>query len=185
MFRKDEFMNLKRIKIISVLGIFALCFLLHFIYRWIPTGFIAIFAPVNESIWEHMKLIFTATILWSIVDYVLLTKNKIKHQNFLTQLFLSAFLSIPIYLAIFLPIYHKIGENMVLNISVMAITIIITQILSYYVLKSQEIKVLNYISIILIIIMYIIFGYLSYNAPHNCLFFDTKEEKYGINNYNV
>lgn len=178
-------MNLKKVKIISIIGIFILCFPLHFIYRWIPTGFVAIFAPVNESIWEHMKLIFTATILWSIVDYIIMSKCRIKFNNFFTQIFLSAFLSIPIYLAIFLPIYHKIDENMVVSISVMAIVIIITQILSYYILKSQEIKLLNYLSILLIIVIYIVFGYLSYHPPHTHLFFDTKAEKYGINNYNV
>ena len=131
-------MNLKKIKMISVIGIFALCFLLHFVYQWTHAGFIAIIAPVNESIWEHMKLIFTATIIWSIVDYLLINKNNIKVNNIITQIFLSAFLSIPLYLAIFLPIYHKIGENMAINITIMAIVIIITQVLSYYILKAQK-----------------------------------------------
>lgn len=183
--RKDGIMKLKTIKIISTIGIFLLCFPLHFIYKWIPNGFTSIFTPVNESIWEHMKLIFTSTILWSLIDYILLKKNDIKYNNFFTQLFLSSFLSIPIYLTLFLPIYYKIGENMFVSISIMAIVIIITQILSYYILKSENIKILNYVSVGSIIIMYIIFGYLTYNAPHNQLFLDTKEEKYGINNYNV
>lgn len=178
-------MNLKKIKIISIFGIFLLCFPLHFIYEWLPNSLIAIIAPVNESIWEHMKLVFTATIIWSIIDYILLTKYKIKYNNFFTSMFTSAFLSIPIYLIIFLPIYHKIGENMFVSISLMFIVIIITQIISYYILKSKNIPILNYLSIFFIIICYIVFGYLTYNAPHSELFFDTKDEKYGINNYNI
>ena len=178
-------MNLKKLKIISVIAIFSLCFLLHFIYQWLPNPFFAIISPVNESIWEHMKLVYTATILWGIIEYIILIKKDIKFQNIFTSIFTSAFLSIPIYLIMFLPIYHKIGDSMFLNISLMAITIIITQIISYFILKANEEPLLNYISIFLIILIYVIFGYLTYNAPHNYLFFDTQEEKYGINNYNI
>ena len=178
-------MTLKKIKIVSSIAIFSICFLLHFIYRWMPNPFFAIIAPVNESIWEHMKMIYTATILWSIIEFIIMRKKDIKFNNFFTSVFVPAFFSIPIYLIIFLPIYHKIGENMAVNISIMGITVIITQIISYYILKSKEDSLLNYISIFLIILIYIIFGYFTYNAPHNYLFFDTKEEKYGINNYNV
>jgi hypothetical protein len=31
---------------------------LHFMYQWMPNAFTALFSPVNESIWEHGKLIF-------------------------------------------------------------------------------------------------------------------------------
>ncbi len=33
-------------------------FLLHFVYRWWPNAVTALFSPVNESLWEHVKLIF-------------------------------------------------------------------------------------------------------------------------------
>ena len=32
--------------------------LLHFAYAWWPNVLTAIFAPVNESVWEHLKLLF-------------------------------------------------------------------------------------------------------------------------------
>ena len=74
---------------------------------------------------------------------------------------------------------------MFINIGLMLLVIIITQVIAYYILKAKSCKLLNYISIVLIIISYIIFGYLTYNPPKQELFFDTQEEKYGINNYNV
>ncbi len=178
-------MTLKKLKIISSISIFLLCFLLHFSYQWLPNPFFAIIAPVNESIWEHMKLIFTATILWSIIEIIILKRKNIKFNNYFISVFTSSFLSIPIYLIIFLPIYHKMGDSMFINITIMGIVIIFTQIISYFILKAKEEQLLNYISVFLIILIYIIFGYLTYNAPHNYLFFDTQEEKYGINNYNV
>ena len=178
-------MNLKKSRIISTIGIFILCFLSHFLYSWIPTSLTAIFFPVNESIWEHMKMIFTSIILYGIIDYIILNKFNIKYNNFFLSLFITAFISIPIYLSIYLPIFYKIGENMFINIGLMLLVIIITQVIAYYILKAKECKLLNYISIILIIISYIIFGYLTYNPIKSELFFDTQDEKYGINNYNV
>lgn len=178
-------MNLKRSRIISTIGIFLLCFLFHFIYEWLPSSITAIFFPVNESIWEHMKLLFSAVVFYGIVDYIILQKFKIKYNNLFTSLFISALAIIPIYLIMFLPIYYKIGKNMVITIGIMLIAIIISQVISYKILKARDFDKLNIISLILIIISYIIFAYLTYNPIKNELFFDTQEEKYGINNYNV
>ena len=178
-------MNLKKIKIIAVIGIFLLSFLFHFIYEWLPNSFTAIFFPVNESIWEHQKLIFTSVIMYGIIDYIVLQKFKIKYNNFFTSLFVSAFTIIPIFLILYLPFYYKIGPKMILNIGIMLIAIIISQIISYYILKAKNFDKLNIISLILIIISYIVLAYLTYNPIKNELFFDTQEEKYGLNNYNV
>ncbi len=178
-------MNLKNTRIVNVIGIFILCFLSHFLYQWIHSSLTAVFFPVNESIWEHMKMIYTSIILYGIIDYIILNKFNIKHHNFFLNLFITALISIPIYLIIYLPIYYKTGENILINIGIMLLTIIITQVISYFILKTKHCKELNYISIILIIISYIIFGYLTYYPPKAELFFDTHNEKYGINNYNV
>ena len=178
-------MSLKKSRIISTRGIFLLCFLFHFIYQWLPSSITAIFFPVNESIWEHMKLLFSAVIFYGIIDYIILQKFKIKYNNFFTSLFVSTLTIIPIYLSLFLPIYYKIGENMVITIGIMLIAIIISQVISYKILKAKDFDKLNIVSLILIIVSYIIFAYLTYNPLKNELFFDTKEEKYGLNNYNV
>ena len=178
-------MNLKKSRIISVIGIFLLCFLFHFIYEWIPNSLTAIFFPVNESIWEHMKLLFSAVTFYGIIDYIILQKFKIKYNNFFTSLFVPALTIIPIYLSIFLPIYYKIGKNMVITIGIMLLAIIISQVISYYILKAKEFDKLNIVSLILIIVSYIIFAYLTYYPIKSELFFDIEEEKYGINNYNV
>ena len=178
-------MTLKRTRIISTIGIFLLCFLFHFIYEWIPCTLTATFFPVNESIWEHMKLLYSAVVFYGIIDYIIIQKFKIKYNNFFTSLFVSAISIIPIYLIMFLPIYYKIGKNMVITIGIMLIAIIISQIISYHILKAKDCDKLNIVSLILIIVSYIIFAYLTYYPIKTELFFDTQEEKYGINNYNV
>ena len=74
---------------------------------------------------------------------------------------------------------------MIITIGIMLIAIIISQIISYHILKAKNCDKLNIVSLILIIVSYIIFAYLTYYPIKNELFFDTQEEKYGINNYNV
>ena len=36
----------------------ALGFLLHFLYGWLPNPVFAVFSPVRESLWEHVKIVF-------------------------------------------------------------------------------------------------------------------------------
>jgi hypothetical protein len=175
-------MNLKKIKILGIFLVFLLCFPLHFLYEWMPNTILSIFVPVNESIWEHMKLISTSFILYGIIDFILLKKYS-NFNNFLLQLFITPVIGIILYLLIYLPIYNMIGENMVVSILLLFIIISIEELISYYLLRLNEIKYENIIGIVGIISIYIIFGYLTYKPMINYLFFDTKDDKYGINTY--
>lgn len=175
-------MNIKKLKIINILGIFLLSFLTHFLYDWFPNWFFSIFFPVNESIWEHMKMLYTTILLFSIIEYIIIKAKKIEVNNFLFANFISAIISIPIYLIIFLPIYYKIGENMFISITIMLLTIIITEIIHCHILIYKELR-LNILSILMIIIIYIIMYFLTYYPPQYPLFFDSKNELYGVNKY--
>lgn len=172
-------MSLKRSRIIAVIGTFILSFVVHFGYNILPNAVTSIFFPVNESVWEHMKMLYTTILLYGVIDYFLMKKYDISHNNFFLNLFVISYTSIIVYLAIFLPIYYKIGENMIVSISVMLITYIIIYIMSYYILRMKN-KGLNYLWILFIIFGYIVLGYLTYNPIKSQLFFDTRDEIYGI-----
>ena len=176
-------LNLKKMIIINTIIMFVISFGVHFLYNLLPNNIIAVFFPVNESIWEHMKMLYTTVLLSSIIEYFIMKKNNIDNHNFLLVTYLKSILIIPIYLVIFLPIYYNIGENMVLAISVMLISMIITNILGYFLLQTDEINNQKIISILLIILTYALMGILTFNTPHMDIFFDTHEEKYGINDY--
>lgn len=184
--KEEENMNYKKLRIISTIGIFLLCFPLHFLYEWIPSDITAIFVPVNESIWEHMKLIFTGSILYFIIEYIFLYIKKEKiPNNYNLATFLSSLIAIPLYLIIFLPIYYHIGENMILSIGLLFCISIFISYLHYKITMLKRIPYQNIVAIICIILTYIVFGYLTYNPPTIDLFFDTKNEKYGMNIYNI
>ena len=48
---------------------------------------------------------------------------------------------------------------------------------------EKELKVLNLLAVPIILSTYIFFIYLTYNPPHNYIFYDTVENKYSINDY--
>lgn len=132
-----------------------------------------------------MKLIYTPIIFFTIIDFILFTKNNIKISNIFTSSFFSSLLGIIVYLVIYLPIYHLIGENMVVSIVLLFLIIIFSQYISYLILKSKNNSKLNVLSFVLIILGFVIFGYLTYNPLENYLFLDTTKNKYGINIYKI
>jgi len=175
-------MSIKKIKIIGIFIIFLLCFPLHFLYELLPNSLFSIFTPVNESVWEHMKLIFTSYLLYGIIDYFWLNKDN-KFNNFLLQLFIVPLLGVILYLIIYIPIYNILGENMIFSILLLFLVVVAEQLLSYYILNKENFKYQGIIGITGIILMYILFGYLTYKPIENYLFFDKTNSKYGINIY--
>lgn len=171
---------MKRIKIIGVFIIFGLSFLSHFMYDWIPNSIFSILFPVNESIWEHMKLIVTPVLIFSLFEYIIYRKKNIHFNNFLLSYGISMILGIIIYLIIYLPIDYIFGHSAIVAIGLLFITFIIVEIISYYLMNYREIKYSNIIGISIIILLYILFGYLTYNPIEIDLFYDTQKKIYGI-----
>lgn len=171
---------MKKIKIIGVFIIFGLSFLSHFMYEWIPNTVFSIIFPVNESIWEHMKLIVTPVLIFSIFEYIIYNRKYIMYNNFILSYSISMILGIIIYLIIYLPIDLIFGHSAIFAISLLFIVFIIVEFISYYIMNYKEIKYSNIIGIILIVMIYIIFGYLTYNPIESNLFYDKQKKIYGI-----
>ncbi|MBQ6546974.1 MAG: hypothetical protein IJL74_03140 [Bacilli bacterium] len=177
-------MNLRGIKIVSFFGVFAFTFLFHFLYEWFPNPVFSIFFPVNESIWEHMKLLYSGFLFWSFIERFLIKKNDIIVSNYTLNLFIVMVTSIIVYLILYLPLYAIFGESMFIAISLLIIVILLEEILSYYLLESnKKNNILNRICIVLILLGYVVFASLTYNPLRNYIFYDTQHNKYGIDIY--
>ena len=170
----------KKISIINTITIFLCMFLFHFGYNLFPNFLTAAFFPVNESLFEHLKLIFISEILVGLVTFFILKKKKIKTNNYFLGLFLSTIANIILFFLIYLPIYNRFGEGLIYTMIIFLIVLIITQYLFYIIMEQKEKTLLNVLSIIFITITWFILVYLTFNPPHTKFFFDTKEEKYGI-----
>ena len=174
-------MNLKWIKVISVFGIFFISFLAHQMYDWFPNKLFSIFFPVNESIWEHLKMIFTTYLIWGIAEYFILKSTP--HNNFIFSIFSTAIVNIILFLILYLPVYNNMGYNTGITILIFFISIVLSQIFSYFILNITEIPILNKISYVLIPVIIILFGILTYKTPKKEIFYDEFNKKYGVYNY--
>jgi len=49
---------------------------LHFVYEWSGESlFVGIFSPINESVWEHLKLLFFPMSVWILIGYFIFGKK--------------------------------------------------------------------------------------------------------------
>lgn len=171
---------MRKIKIVGIFIIFGLSFISHFLYNWIPNSIFSLFFPVNESVWEHMKLIVTPVLIFSMFEYILYRRKNIYFNNFILSYSISIALGIVIYLAIYLPIDYIFGHSAVVAISLLFLTFVFVELASYYIMNYEKIKYSDIIGVSIIIILYIILGYLTYNPIEIDLFYDTQKKIYGI-----
>lgn len=171
---------MKKIKIISAFIIMGLSVLSHFMYEWCNNFIFSILFPVNESIWEHMKLLVTPVLIYALVEYFIYRKKGIRFNNFSLSYGVSIITGIILYLVIYLPIDHFFGHNMIVSIILLFLCYILISYISYLILNSRNIKYSKTIGTLLIILTYFIFYYLTYYPAHSYMFYDTKNKIYGI-----
>ena len=90
--------QLKRYLIIGTIFVIVLGTLSHFFYEWSNNNFVVgFFSPVNESTWEHMKLVFFPMLLFSLIaNYRLKSIYPCITSSLLFGILLGTFL-IPIF----------------------------------------------------------------------------------------
>ena len=174
-------MNRFKLKILGTIIAFFLAFILHNLYKYIPNIITSIIAPVNESIWEHMKLLFTSILIAGVIQKLIVINKKLDIKNVCISNFTGAITSIPVFLIIYIPIYNLIGKDFKITIIVMFIAILIGECISYLIMNKKDLKMENH-AIIFIIIIYITFFILTIYPPHNSIFIDPTTKTYGINN---
>lgn len=162
---------------LDIFYILLICFPAHFVFVYFPNVINSVLFPVNESIWEHAKLIPTSTIILMLI-YLLLKKGK--ENNFILANTIASIASIFLMIGIYIPVYLIVGENFLSAIMVMLIAIILSRIIYNYIIDKDEIKDSKVIGLTAIIVMYIIFLIFAYYPPKNMIFYDPMYNLYGI-----
>lgn len=177
-------MNLKIFKIISSIVIFLISIFTHYGYEIFPNYLTSFFFPVNESVFEHIKVILSAYLIYSIIEYIFLKVKNILPNNLRSNILFSITFNIFIFYLLYIPIYYIFKHNIVVTLTIYFISIFITQIISYKVLKTNKRFPLfeNYFFIILLIYQSILI-YFTYYPPKYDIFIDKNNNKIGLNNY--
>ena len=169
----------KKFVIINTILTFLIGFLVHNLYKWIPCTITTIF-PVNESLYEHMKLIYLSPIISSIILYFYFKKKDFKIKNLLFGLIVSTIFNIIIFYLVYLPLYYAIGQSMIMTLSIYFITIILSNYLYYLIIEMKNNSKLSKISLVMLIVIGSILTYFTYKPLKIDFFKDPKTDNYGI-----
>lgn len=172
---------MKKIRLWHILGalfIFLFGSLLHFIYDWLPNPVTGLISPVNESVWEHLKIFIWPLALYSIIESRSVGKN---HQNYLTSKMIAFYLGIFLIISMYYTIEGAFGTvPMVLSIIMFALSVIISQSVSYSNIKNRTYNIPRILSGILITVLIVASIAFTFKPPHIPLFEDPQSGEYGI-----
>lgn len=167
------------IPILSIIG----C-IMHFVYQW--SGkllIIGVFAPVNESVWEHLKMTFWPILIWWFVGYLIYNKkSNMPISKWSISCVISELACILVIISFYYTYTGALGiESLVLDIFSLFLGIALAQVLAFHIYKYAKPSCFSlYISIVLLIFLIIIFTVFTFAPPHIPIFKDSLTQNYGI-----
>ena len=175
----------KVLKAQLIVSLFSLIFgtLLHFTYEWSGENlFIGSFSAVNESVWEHLKLVFFPMVIATIIEYFFIKKDV---NNYLEAKTIGIFVAISFIVVGFFTYSGIIGTSIVfIDILLFVLSIILGEYVAYKLMKrDDESTVLTEsLSAIILIFLFMCFVIFTYLPPEVNLFRDVTTGIYGIGN---
>ena len=141
----------------------------HFLYDWSDQNLIVgLFTPVNESVWEHIKLLFFPMLIYS---FIMIYKWK-REYPCVTSAFFFGILAGTLLIPLIYYAYTSIlGKNcFVLDISTFILSVIISFWISYKYTLSCRLKSFTLILCVSVCFLSICFFIFTYHAPNITIF---------------
>jgi len=152
---------------------------IHFIYGWTNhSSIIGLFAPVNESVWEHLKLGFWSLMIFSVPECFFIGK---KVKNFFIAKF-SGVIALEIIIVVVFYTYTAIlrKHSLIIDIGSYVAGAILCQIVATQIfMKTKQSKRGNAFAIFGIILIAFILMLFTYITPRISIFKDNNTGEYG------
>ena len=167
-----------KFEIFSIIFVSILGTLLHFTFEWSGKNlFVGVFSAVNESTWEHLKLLFFPMLISTIIGYLFFGKSV---SSFLCARVFAIITSM-LFTVIFFYTYTGIlGTNITfLNIASFFVSVILGEYVSYRLMitNSQCDNSKALLTLALLLFCFILF---TYFPPQIGLFKDPVSGGFGI-----
>lgn len=158
---------------ISVLGT-----LLHFTYGWFGNNpLIGAFSAVNESTWEHLKLLFFPSLITTAVGAIY---YRGRVPNYVCSRLKGMLVAMVFIVTFFYTSMGVIGmNNAILNILTFYVAVVIGEYVAWRMIKVMKVCNARKTWIIwgILLVCFVVF---TYNAPEIGLFKDPITDGYGI-----
>ena len=169
---------IKNYQIISIVFTFILGSLLHFTYNISSqNSTVAFFSSINESVWEHLKLVFFPMAITTIIGSFYFIKNA---PNFLCSKTIGLLTSMCFTIIFFYTYTGVLGNNIAfIDISSFFIATLLGEYVGYKLILSKF-NCNNKVSIIVLLALFISFLVFTYFTPNIGIFKDPITGQYGI-----
>ena len=161
---------LKRIKpetytLLGILVLFVVGSLFHFLYSLTGECFImGLFVPINESIFEHTKMVVLPIFIWWSIFYLFRKKDLFVNAWFTSALIamISAIIAIPMLFYFYSQAFGI--ESLVIDILILLVSLAIGQILGLHYYRHGK-GIEYHFAIVLMIVIIILFAFFTINPP--------------------
>ena len=127
---------LKRFHIISAVLVSIVGTILHFTYGWSDNNpVVALFSAINESTWEHLKLLFFPMLLTSIVGYPFVSNSS---NSYWCSRAIGILVSLAFTVIFFYTYSGILGKNIaIIDIISFFISVILGELTSYILMNNK------------------------------------------------
>ena len=169
---------LKTFELLSTIFAIGMGTLLHFTFDWSGNNpVVGLFSAVNESTWEHLKILFIPMLITTIIGYFYYKDI----PNYLCTKVKGIVLAMISVVVLFYTYKGVFGTSIAfINIMIFIIAIIIGEIYTYKKIKLN-ISCNNLTSLISLLVLTSCFIIFTFAPPHIGLFEDPVDKTYGIN----
>lgn len=174
-----DFQQVKKWEMYGIVWIVVIGSLFHFIFDLSgKSPIIGAISPVNESLWEHLKMGYFPLLIFSIIEYFYI-KNKVK-SFFLPKAI--GIISMELFIVIVFYTYTYITKkaNFIIDICSFILGALICQLISYSLMKVRINKFLELLGLTVFLLIGYAFIFFTFNPPRLDIFLDPKTKKYGI-----
>ena len=167
-------------EIIGAIFITVIGALFHFMFEWLgsfpPIGG---FFPVNESVWEHLKLPYWPLIIYSLIELKFIRESS---NNMIIAKTLAVLIDFAVILITFYTYTAILGtELLVIDILSFTIGVFIGQYVSAKVMSlGEKAKWITYSSWVIFILIGVLFFVFTFFPPNLPIFLDSESGMYGI-----
>ena len=152
--------------------------ILHFLYGWTDSIAFAPFSAVNESTWEHMKIIFFPTLIFACVQWAFFREE---YPGFWWIKLIGiavGVVGIPVLFYTYNGVFGKSPDW--LNVLFFFIAAAGAYAIEWRLLKKDFYRPYSFIAVVLLCVVAILFVIFTFYPPRLPLFQDPITERYGV-----
>jgi len=171
---------IRKRELIGIAVIASLGSLLHFAFEWSgELQPVAVFAAVNESVFEHLKLTYWPALFYAAVEYSPIKKSV---NNFIIGKTAGLYVMPATIMGLFYSYTTITGsDNLIADITIFVGAVALGQLASYRILTRERLsQSLHRAALVGLISLGVIYAVFTFYPPHLPIFMESLTGTYGI-----